>query len=145
MQPGAVFEAAYYGSAPFDVPEPEPHGFVFIADAAGIPYVNALIKQLGEDYPLRVWLLEWKPSDREIPISEAALTEVEWLTPTEAAIMAKVSGFQWRGWFPQLICEAKTLLPVRRYLQKECGLGKKDMHVHAYWARGKSMGKDRQA
>ena len=57
-QVGAVFEASYYGSAPFMVPEPAPRGFVFIADAAGIPYVNALIEQLGEDYPLKVWLVE---------------------------------------------------------------------------------------
>ncbi|OKL46222.1 hypothetical protein BM477_07265 [Boudabousia marimammalium] len=39
---GDTFEAAYYGSKPFDVPELVPHGFVFVADAVGTPYLNVL-------------------------------------------------------------------------------------------------------
>ncbi|MGP5247481.1 siderophore-interacting protein [Corynebacterium flavescens] len=144
-QVGAVFEASYYGSAPFMVPEPAPRGFVFIADAAGIPYVNALIEQLGEDYPLKVWLVEWHASDRDIELGNAPRLEVEWIQSTEAALLEHVKGFEWQGWFPHLICEAAILLPARRYLQKERGLGKKDMHVHAYWAQGKCMGKNRDA
>lgn len=140
---GDVFEASYYGSAPFALPEKRPEGFVLIADAAGIPYVNAMADQLAPDFPVRVWMLDWHPSDHEIPLREYANLNVEWIEPSEQALLAKAQDFAWDGWFPHLICEAKILLATRRYLLKEAGVSKDYMHVHAYWAQGKAMGNTR--
>ncbi|MCU9518930.1 siderophore-interacting protein [Corynebacterium sp. ES2794-CONJ1] len=54
FEPGDTFEASYYGSTPFDLPDPQPKGFIFIADAAGFPYVNCLARRLTDDHAIRV-------------------------------------------------------------------------------------------
>lgn len=142
-QVGDSFEASYYGSAPFEVPAKKPRGFVLIADAAGIPYVNAMADQLADDFEVLVWMLDWRASDHEIPLREHENLTVEWIAPTAEDLLRRAQDFDWQGWFAHLICEAKILLATRRYLLKEAGLTKHDMHVHAYWAQGKAMGSSR--
>lgn len=143
VKTGDVFEASYYGSSPFEIPEKKPEGFVLIADAAGIPYVNAMISQLAPDFPVKVWMLDWHPSDHKIPIQKHENLTVEWIEPTAEALLNKAKKFAWQGWFPHLICEAKVLLVTRRYLLKETSVTKDLMHVHAYWVKGKAMGNTR--
>ncbi|WP_151640697.1 siderophore-interacting protein [Corynebacterium sp. 11A] len=140
---GDTFDAAYYGSSPFRVEGADPYGFVFIADAAGIPYVNALAADLAPRCPVQVWMLDWHPTDHEIPIMEHENISVEWVAPTSEALLEKARGFTWEGWYPHLICEAKVLLVTRRYLLKNVGMKKGDMHIHAYWIAGKAMGTSR--
>ena len=140
---GDVFEASYYGSTPFRVPETQPEGFVLVADAAGIPNVNAMIDQLAPDFPVKVWLLDWDAADHAIPLHTHPIVSVEWVEPNATALVDKARAFSWEGWFPHLVCESKILLALRRYLRKEAGIPKDFMYSRAYWIRGKSMGTDR--
>ncbi|MFW0120117.1 siderophore-interacting protein [Rothia sp. P5766] len=141
---GDRFEASYYGSSPFSLPPNKPEGFIFVADAAGIPYVNALADQLADSFPLKVWLLDWQPSHHQIPLRHHQNITIEWIQPSAETLLEKAQSTDWKGWYPHLVCEAKVLLPTRRYLLKEAKIPKDFMYVHAYWVQGKEMGKSRE-
>lgn len=102
-----------------------------------------MIDQLAEKFPVKIWMLDWHPSDHEIPIHSHRNLTVDWVEPNAVALLEKAQQFSWDGWFPHLICEAKILLKTRRYLLKEVGISKDLMHAQAYWIKGKAMGSDR--
>ncbi|MFW0155006.1 siderophore-interacting protein [Rothia sp. P6271] len=142
-QVGDTFEFSYYGSHPFEVPSETPQGFVFIADAAGIPYINAVVERLEGRFPIQIWLSRWHESDESIPLCSGENITVHWIEPTPEAMLEKTKSWDWQGWFPHLVCEAKVLLPTRRYLLKEASVSKTFMHSHAYWVKGRAMGTTR--
>ncbi|MBV7363941.1 siderophore-interacting protein [Actinomycetaceae bacterium TAE3-ERU4] len=141
---GDSFEASYYGSTPFKLPAEPPNGYVFLADAAGIPYINATIALIPSSIPVKLWMLSWNEEDKEIPIIKQQNLEITWLTPNLNTVLEHAKKFNWDGWNADLICEARILLPIKRYLIKEAGVGKERMHVHAYWIKGKEMGSSKQ-
>lgn len=145
-KPGDELIATYYSSHAFTPPATAPTGYLLLADAAGIPYVNAITAQLSTsktDVPLRIWMLEWAESDKDIPLNLPEGADVQWFPANTPALLEAFKDQDWTGWYPHMVCESKHLMPLRRYLLKELKMDKKAMSVQAYWIQGKAMGTSR--
>ncbi|MCS4491369.1 MULTISPECIES: siderophore-interacting protein [unclassified Corynebacterium] len=76
-------------------------------------------------------MLEWRKSDRTIPLLDHPNIAIEWDQPDSQSLLDEAKEFDWDGWFPHLVCEAKVLLDTKRYLLKEVAMDKRSMYVHA--------------
>lgn len=143
-QPGDEIVGTYYSSKPFELqPTPEGAGYVIAADAASIPYTNALLGLIPHDVPVRLWLMEWDASDREIPLDKHPNATVEWIPPACEHLERLAEELDLGAWRFELVLEAQLLVEFRKYLLKQRGMPKERTHYHAYWSRGKAMGTSR--
>src|SRR5690606_37946694 len=68
-QSGDAVPATLYGSKPFAVPNPEPAGYLLIADAASVPALNSILGAIPHHVEVEVilqWGEEW---EHEIPVA----------------------------------------------------------------------------
>lgn len=146
-KPGEIVEVTNLNSKPFEVAPGTTEGVVFFADAASMPYVVAGVQAAPAELKKQVFLQVYHDSDREIPFVEqiqaAPNTTVEWLAPSVEAVQQRIAQFDFCGWNPHVLTEAKVTQAIRSHLLKTAGLDKSQIHAHAYWARGKAMGKER--
>ncbi|AKK10210.1 siderophore-interacting protein [Corynebacterium uterequi] len=134
---GDTFAAVYHGSRPFIIPTPLPEEYVLVADASGIPYVNALAPFLAETTPVKVWLLDFQPSDHAIPLADDDdRITVEWVGPTREALRTKAQAADWAGRYPVIVSESKLTRALRRYLLHNGLVSKEYIYVRPFWAVG---------
>lgn len=129
---------SYYGSEGFRLPEDKPAGVLFIADAAGVPFVNAAVDHLDQ-IEAKAFLLQHSEKDLHLPVDGRLATK--WVLPAE--LMTNLSANHWDGWYAEIVCEASAAQDARRWLQNKAGLTKSDLHLHAYWTMAGAMGSKR--
>jgi NADPH-dependent ferric siderophore reductase len=69
-EPGDVLEVTVLGSN-FQLPKPDPAGYVIVGDTASLPAINSLLDAIG-DIPARVFLEAGHDEDRELPVASCA-------------------------------------------------------------------------
>lgn len=134
-QVGDDLFVSYYESIGFRMPEPHPNGVLFIADAAGVPFVNSAADHLS-GVPARAILLKHHETDQRLPTA----VEAVWVPPAELAYA--LSAQHWEGWHAEIVCEASAAQSARKWLTSR-GLAKGSIRLHAYWTIAGAMGSKR--
>lgn len=129
---GDELYVTYYGSKGFQLPDPAPKGMLFIADAAGVPYVNAAAETLPKDVEVKVLLVRQDPQDEQLPTVSSAV----WVSADELG--GKIAESDWSGWAADIICEASIAQKARKTLSEQ--LPRERLHLHAYWTVSGAMG-----
>lgn len=139
-QVGQKLSVTHYGARTFAAPVPAPRGYVFVADAAGMPYVDETIKQLPADTPVQVWLSRYRDSDEDIPlVPRTPNVQITWVEPGVRPVLELAEAHDWAGWALHITAEVEVTKAVRKYALKSAGVPKSHIHCHAYWLYGRPM------
>lgn len=143
--PGTHIALTQLGSAPFELPETLPAGYLLIGDAAAIPAINAIIEAIPEQVAIELYLEEHEPEDREIPLTQHRALNVHWVPRTDTQSLATaIEDRDWADWKAWATPESGSLKYVRRALRDTGDFAKPDQHLQAYWVLDRAMGKQRE-
>lgn len=135
--------AMRYGEQPFAPPEPPPAGYLLLGDLAGFPAIRDLAAAIPEDSPVVVYLERHSPDDDHIALPEGPNITASWVDelPDGQALVQAISDGDWAGWYAWVTAESASTRHAKTLLQRKFGLNRATLHAHAYWVRGRQMGK----
>jgi ATP-binding cassette subfamily B protein IrtA len=143
-QPGMTIPVVSLGSAPFEVPDELPAGFLLIGDAASIPAINSILAVLPPDADVEVYLERHCDADELLPLADHPRRRLHWVHRTdETTLAAAVEDRDWSDWYAWVGCEAGSGKHLRKRLRDTFGFPKSDVHAQAYWSQGRAMGRRR--
>ena len=132
-EPGDVLEVTVLGSN-FELPKPDPAGYVIVGDAASLPAINSLLDAIG-DTPAWVFLEAGHDDDRELPITRDH--EVTWIDRKNAgqALVEAVTAaaFDASDHFGWVACDNRTTRAVAKVLREDYAIPRKFVKAQAYW------------
>ena len=131
---GDVLEVTVLGSN-FELPSPDPAGYIIIGDTASLPAINSLLDAIGET-PAQVFLEAGHDDDRELPIARGhAVTWVDRKNAGQALVEA-VSGsaFQAQDHFGWVACDNRTTRTIAKVLREDFAIPRKSIKAQAYWS-----------
>ncbi|MGE0282881.1 MAG: ABC transporter ATP-binding protein/permease [Rhizobiaceae bacterium] len=139
-KPGDTITASYASFTKFDIPEPEPEGYLLIGDPSAVPAVNEILAILPPEVEVVVLLHVITPGDEGIPVTSHPGATVTWVHDNSAAALAAaIPQRDWSNWLAWLAGEGKTVKHVRAVLNQQHGFPLADIQHRAYWVRGKAM------
>lgn len=147
-KPGDTITASYMSFTKFEVPDPEPEGYLLLGDPSAIPAINAILNVLPRDARVVVILEIITDGDETIPISEHPGATVTWVPKHIPSRLGKaIPRRDWSNWYAWLAGESKTVKDTRALLNTLHGFPLPDIEHRAYWMRGKAMrlAKEREA
>ncbi len=143
-RPGMTIPVVSLGSAPFEVPDELPAGFLLIGDAASVPAINSILAALPPDADVEVYLERHCDADELLPLTEHPRRRLHWVDRLdETSLAAAVQDRDWSNWFAWVGCEAGSGKHLRKRLRDTFGFPKSDLHAQAYWSQGRAMGRRR--
>lgn len=126
-----------FSSHHFTVPSPRPAGYVFVVDAASLPYLSQVVPTIPEDVPVQVWVQKYHDSDTTIPLlPEHGNVTITWISGGTQEVSAKAQAFDWSGWAVDVVTEMGVLKALRPIL-KNAGIPKTHQHTQGYWIHGR--------
>lgn len=140
VRPGEPIVAV--GPSPSYQPSPEADPLVLVGDETALPAISAIVEELPEGAPVRVFV-EVADAAEEQRIDSAA--DVRWTWLHRDGVPAGHSDLLTRavreadlGPRPDVWigAEADTVDDLRTYLQQELGLDRRRVYALAYWRRG---------
>lgn len=143
-EPGMTIPVVSLGSAPFEVPDDLPAGFLLIGDAAAIPAINSILAALPPDVDVEVYLERHCDADELLALAEHPRRRLHWVHRTdETTLAAAIEDRDWSNWYAWAGCEAGSGKHLRKRLRDTFGFPKSDLHAQAYWSQGRAMGRRR--
>lgn len=147
-RPGDTITASYMSYTKFDLPDPEPEGYLLLGDPSAIPAINSILDVLPRDAQVVVILEVITEGDETIPISQHPGATVTWVPRHVPSRLAEaIPTRDWSNWTAWLAGESKTVKETRAILNTVHGFPLPDIQHRAYWMRGKAMrlAKEREA
>lgn len=134
-----------FGEEPFELLDPAPAGYLFLGDLASYPAIHALASSIPPEHPVVVYLEQHDERDTALPLPEGPNIEARWVEelPDGQGLAQAISGRDWTGWYAWVTAESLATRRARTPLEREFGLNRATLHAHAYWVRGRAMGKSR--
>ena len=144
-EPGDQIVAMRFGEEPFELLDPAPAGYLFLGDLASYPAIHALASSIPPEHPVVVYLEQHDERDTALPLPEGPNIEARWVEelPDGQGLAQAISGRDWTGWYAWVTAESLATRRARTPLEREFGLNRATLHAHAYWVRGRAMGKSR--
>ena len=144
-EPGDQIVAMRLGEEPFELLDPAPRGYLFLGDLASYPAIHALASSIPPEHPVVVYLEQHDERDVELPLPSGPNIEARWVDelPDGQGLAQAISGRDWTGWYAWVTAESLATRRARTPLEREFGLNRATLHAHAYWVRGRAMGKSR--
>ena len=144
-EPGDQIVAMRFGEEPFELLDPAPRGYLFLGDLASYPAIHALASSIPQEHPVVVYLEQHDERDVQLPLPEGPNIEARWVDelPDGQGLAQAISGRDWTGWYAWVTAESLATRRARTPLEREFGLNRATLHAHAYWVRGRAMGKSR--
>ena len=144
-EPGDQIVAMRFGEEPFELLDPAPAGYLFLGDLASYPAIHALASSIPPEHPVVVYLEQHDERDTALPLPEGPNIEARWVDelPDGQGLAQAISGRDWTGWYAWVTAESLATRRARTPLEREFGLNRATLHAHAYWVRGRAMGKSR--
>ena len=143
-EPGMTIPVVSLGSAPFEVPDELPAGFLLIGDAAAIPAINSILAVLPPDVDVEVYLERHCDADELLPLTDHPRRRLRWVHRIdETTLAAAIEERDWSNWYAWVGCEAGSGKHLRKRLRDTFGFPKSDVHAQAYWSQGRAMGRRR--
>jgi ATP-binding cassette subfamily B protein IrtA len=143
-EPGMTIPVVSLGSAPFEMPDELPAGFLLIGDAASIPAINSILAVLPPDADVEVYLERHCDADELLPLTDHPRRRLRWVHRTdETTLAAAIEDRDWSNWYAWVGCEAGSGKHLRKRLRDTFGFPKSDLHAQAYWSQGRAMGRRR--
>lgn len=142
--PGDELAVIWMSAMPFEVPdENRPSGYLLIGDSASLPALNAVVGTIPDDIPVELYLEQHDALDHDLPLARHPRMRVHWVHRTgPQSLAAAVADRDWSNWKAWACPESGSLKELRKRF-KEFGFPRAELHVQAYWAQGKAMGKER--
>lgn len=147
-KPGDTITGSYMSFTKFELPDPEPDGYLLLGDPSAIPAINAILDVLPRDAQVVVIVEIISDGDETIPISEHPGATVTWVPRHIPSRLGEyIPKRDWSNWRAWLAGESKTVKDVRALLNTVHGFPLADIEHRAYWMRGKAMrlAKEREA
>ncbi len=139
-KPGDTITASYMSFTKFEVPDPEPEGYLLLGDPSAIPAINGILDVLPRDAQVVVILEIISDWDENIPISDHPGATVTWVPKhIPSRLGSAIPTRDWSNWLAWLAGESKTVKEVRALLNMVHGFPLADIQHRAYWMRGKAM------
>jgi NADPH-dependent ferric siderophore reductase len=133
-EPGDTVEVTVLGSN-FQLPDPQPAGYVIVGDTASLPAINSLLEAIG-DTPARVFLEAGHDDDKQLPVGGRA-ADVEWVdrkNDGEALVQAiRSSAFDASDHFGWVACDNRTTRAVAKVFREGYRIPRKSIKAQAYW------------
>jgi ATP-binding cassette subfamily B protein IrtA len=129
--------AATRGRAPhFVQPTPAPAGYLLVADAAGLPAVNAILGEIPDDAPVDVYLEYGHDDDLDLPVVQTSGLSLQWVPSTgePGELLRAIEVKDYSAWFAWIIAESTETKIIRDQL-KARGLPRIHLKAHGYWKR----------
>lgn len=144
-EPGDQIVAMRFGEEPFELLDPAPRGYLFLGDLASYPAIHALASSIPQEHPVVVYLEQHDERDVQLPLPSGPNIEARWVDelPDGQGLAQAISGRDWTGWYAWVTAESLATRRARTPLEREFGLNRATLHAHAYWMRGRAMGKSR--
>lgn len=144
-EPGDQIVAMRFGEEPFELLDPAPAGYLFLGDLASYPAIHALASSIPQEHPVVVYLEQHDERDVQLPLPSGPNIEARWVgeLPDGQGLAQAISGRDWTGWYAWVTAESLATRRARTPLEREFGLNRATLHAHAYWVRGRAMGKSR--
>ncbi len=144
-EPGDQIVAMRFGEEPFELLDPAPAGYLFLGDLASYPAIHALACSIPQEHPVVVYLEQHDERDVQLPLPSGPNIEARWVDelPDGQGLAQAISGRDWTGWYAWVTAESLATRRARTPLEREFGLNRATLHAHAYWVRGRAMGKSR--
>ncbi|WP_161926404.1 ABC transporter ATP-binding protein/permease [Gordonia crocea] len=143
-QPGDELAIMWMSAVPFEVPdENRPSGYLLIGDSASLPALNSVVETIPDDIPVELYLEQHDGLDRDLPLARHPRMRVHWVPRVDVeSLAAALEDRDWSNWKAWACPETGSLKELRKRF-KEFGFPRAELHVQAYWAQGKAMGKER--
>ncbi|MEP7453621.1 ATP-binding cassette domain-containing protein [Phyllobacterium sp. SB3] len=139
-KPGDTITASYISYTKFEVPEPDPEGYLLIGDPSAIPAINSILEILPDEAEIVVVIQAVSPGDETIPVTDHPGAHVNWLAPgNPEALAAAIPVRDWSNWHAWLAGESGMVKHIRLTLNQQHGFPLVDIQHRAYWMRGKAM------
>jgi NADPH-dependent ferric siderophore reductase len=131
---GDVLEVTVSGSH-FQLPTPDPAGYIVVGDTASLPAINSLLGAIG-DAPAQVFLEAGHDDDRELPIADGhKVTWVDRKNAGQALVEAvSASAFQAQDHFGWVACDNRTTRAIAKVLREDFAMPRKSIKAQAYWS-----------
>jgi iron import ATP-binding/permease protein irtA len=144
-EPGDQIVAMRFGEEPLELLDPAPAGYLFLGDLASYPAIHALASSIPQEHPVVVYLEQHDERDVQLPLPSGPNIEARWVDelPDGQGLAQAISGRDWTGWYAWVTAESLATRRARTPLEREFGLNRATLHAHAYWVRGRAMGKSR--
>lgn len=144
VQPGTTVAVTTLGSAPFEVPEDLPAGYLLIGDSAAVPAISGILSVLPDEVPVELYLEQHDPHDLLIPMPSHPRLRTHWV-PREGtdSLATALEDRDWSDWYAWVTPEAGSLKALRPVLRDRFGFPRSEVHAQAYWTHGRAMGKKR--
>ena len=118
----------------FDLPKPDPAGYLIVGDTASLPAINSLLAAIG-DIPARVFLEAGHDDDRQLPVE--GVTHVTWVDRKNAgqALIEAVSAaaFDASDHFGWVACDNRTTRSIARVFREDYAIPRKSIKAQGYW------------
>ncbi len=126
------------GRAPhFAQPTPAPAGYLLVADPAGLPAVNAILREVPDDTQVDVYLEYGHDDDLGLPVVQTSGLRLRWVRSGEpTALLRAIEVKDYSAWFAWVIAESTATKLVSDQL-KDWGLPRSHLKSHGYWTRGR--------
>lgn len=135
--PGDTLEMTSFSSRHFEVPTPHPAGYVFVVDAASLPYLNQAVPMIPENVQIEVWAQKYHDMDTTIPLlPERKNVTITWINGGIEEVSTKAQEFDWSDWAVDVVTEMGVLKALRPIL-KNTGIPKTHQHAQGYWIHGR--------
>lgn len=139
-RPGDTITASYMSYTKFDLPDPEPEGYLLLGDPSAIPAINGILEVLPKYAQVIVIIEIITDGDDTIPITSHPGATVTWVPKAvPSRLGAAIPRRDWSNWCAWLAGEGKTVKEVRAVLNTVHGFPLPDIQHRAYWVRGKAM------
>lgn len=139
-KPGDTITASYMSFTKFDLPDPEPEGYLLLGDPSAVPAINAILEVLPRYARVVVILEVITHGDETIPIREHPGATVTWVAKHVPSRLGEaIPQRDWSNWLAWLAGESKTVKDVRAILNTVHGFPLSDIQHRAYWMSGKAM------
>lgn len=141
--PGDQITAMRYGGdQPFKLLDPAPEGYLFLGDLAALPAIRSAAAIIPAGNPVRIFLENHDPHDREVPLPKGEDISVEWLAGG-GGFDEVLAAQSYAGWYAWVTAEMSPTRCAKNILKKQHGLDRKYLHPQAYWVKGRQMGTSR--
>ncbi len=142
-QPGDELVMQRMGGDGWELDDPQPAGYVLAGDVAAWPGICSIIEAVPEGVPVRAFIEYSHDDDPALPVPQRPGTTVAWVPsrPDRRALVDALGDDDYRGWRSFVGAEATATRLVKAKLTGDHGHNKATMHAQAYWAAGRSMGK----